>query len=86
MNMGEVETFISNHKRIRRKMDAAGKKGMCETKDELIKSGIKVSPAEWVLHKRVFEMHGYSLEALTDVHCNKDALKELYERLSTSTK
>lgn len=84
--MGQVDTFISNHKRIRIKLDAAGKKAMCETTDVLMKAGVKVSPEEWDLHKRVFNMHGYSLEALTDVHCSRDALKELYERLSTSTK
>lgn len=84
--MGEVETFISNHKKIRRKLDSAGKKGMCETTGELIKAGVRVSPAEWNLHQKVFEMHNYSVPALTDVHCGRDALKELYERLSTATK
>lgn len=77
---------MRNHTKIRQKLNAAGKKGLCETKEVLIKSGVRVSQEEWELHEKVFQLHNYSVPALTDVHCGRDALKELSERLSTSKK
>lgn len=81
-----VKKFIDNHKRIRRRLDTAGKRGMCETKDELIKAAPMVSPAEWELHKKVFEMHNYFVPALPDTYCNRDGLRELAQRLTTAKK
>lgn len=81
-----VKKFISNHKKIRDRIDKEAGKGMCISKEKLATKGMDISDAEMDLHLDAFKMHKFVAAALTDVYCNKDALKEVAERLGTSTK
>jgi len=79
-----VEKFISNNKKIKERIDKNGKKGVCITRESLTIPSMNVSEDELKLHLKIFGIDEYEVEALRDVHCNRDALKELSKRLRTS--
>lgn len=81
-----VKKFLSNHKKVRERVDKESVKGMCISKEKLATKGMGISDAEMDLHVQAFKMHKFVAAALTDVYCNRDALREIAERLRTSTK
>jgi len=79
-----VEKFISNNKKIKVRIDKNGKRGECITREKLTTPSMNISEDELQLHLKIFDIDEYEVEALRDVHCNRDALKELGRRLRTS--
>ncbi len=78
-----IVRFIDDHRKLRKKIEEASKAGKCSVIPEIAKD---ISEEELAWHLKFFEMHNYSIAPLPDVICNRDALQELVERLSTSKK
>ena len=78
---GEIDDFILRHEMVRSVIDTTGFKGMCAT-SEAIKERVSIGDEEIKLHKTLFGIDGYSVEASPNILCGRESIRVLERRLT----
>ena len=79
--MAEIDDFLLRHEMIRSLIDTTGFKGMCAT-SEAIKERVSISNEELSLHKTLFGLDNYSVEASPNILCGRESIRVLERRLT----
>ena len=77
----EIDDFILRHEMIQSVIDSTGFKGMCAT-SEAIKERVSIGDEEIRLHKTLFDIDGYSVEASPNVLCGRESIRVLERKLT----
>jgi len=77
---GEIDDFIMRHEMVKSVIDGVGFKGMCAT-SEAIRERVNIGDEEIRLHKNLFAIDGYSVEAGPNVLCGRESIRILERRL-----